>query len=110
VAGIRVAPERVGLVMTIGGLAGLAFNAPAGALVDRTGLPRLWIAGSAQGIDRTRQRDAMDGGGVVVAQLTMVPIAIPAAVQRRNLTALGLALRQRGQVSSVNAAVISARV
>jgi hypothetical protein len=36
------------------------------------------------------ERDAMDGGGVVVAQLTMVPIAIPAAVQRRNLTALGL--------------------
>lgn len=37
-------PERVGLVMTIGGLVGLAFNAPAGALVDRTARPRFWIA------------------------------------------------------------------
>ena len=40
-------PARVGLVMTIGGLAGLVCNAPAGALVDRSTWPRLWVAISA---------------------------------------------------------------
>lgn len=37
-------PEQVGLVMTITGLVGLVFNAPAGALVDRVGRPRMLMA------------------------------------------------------------------
>jgi MFS family permease len=36
--------ERIGLVMTISGIAGLVFNGPAGALVDREGRPRLFAA------------------------------------------------------------------
>ncbi len=37
-------PEQIGLVMTITGLVGLVFNAPAGALVDRIGRPRMLMA------------------------------------------------------------------
>jgi MFS family permease len=37
-------PERVGLVITISGLAALVFNGPAGASVDRQGRPRLFVA------------------------------------------------------------------
>jgi MFS family permease len=37
-------PERIGFMMTIGGLAGLLFNSPAGMLVDRTHRFRLWVA------------------------------------------------------------------
>ena len=37
-------PERVGIVMTAGGLAGLVFNSPAGMLIDRTHRFRLWVA------------------------------------------------------------------
>lgn len=37
-------PEQVGLVMTVTGLVGLVFNAPAGALVDRVGRPRMLMA------------------------------------------------------------------
>ena len=40
-------PARVGLVMTISGLAGLVCNTPAGALVDRSIRPRFWVAASA---------------------------------------------------------------
>jgi MFS family permease len=40
-------PARIGLVMTISGLAGLLFNAPAGAMVDRSPRPRFWVAVSA---------------------------------------------------------------
>ena len=40
-------PERIGLVMTISGLAGLVFNGPAGLLVDRVERPRLWVAVAA---------------------------------------------------------------
>lgn len=41
-------PERIGFVMTAGGIAGLLCNTPGGALVDRFGRPRLMIAaGSA---------------------------------------------------------------
>jgi len=36
--------ERIGLVMTIGGIAGPVFNRPAGALVDREGRPRFFAA------------------------------------------------------------------
>lgn len=42
----RWSPERVGLVMTVTGLVGLAFNAPAGAFVDRIGRARLPMAGA----------------------------------------------------------------
>jgi MFS family permease len=42
------APERIGIVMTVGSIAGLVFNTPAGAMVDRFGRPKLMIAlGSA---------------------------------------------------------------
>ena len=37
-------PERIGLVMTISGLASLVFNSPAGVLIDRTCRFRLWVA------------------------------------------------------------------
>ena len=37
-------PERIGLAMTIAGLAGLLFNSPAGMLVDKTRHFRLWVA------------------------------------------------------------------
>jgi MFS family permease len=41
-------PERIGFLMTAGGVAGLLCNTPGGALVDRFGRPRLMIgAGSA---------------------------------------------------------------
>ena len=41
-------PERIGFVMTAGGIAGLICNTPGGALVDRLGRPRVMIAaGSA---------------------------------------------------------------
>ena len=41
-------PERIGFVLTVGGIAGLVCNTPGGALVDRFGRPRLMIgAGSA---------------------------------------------------------------
>jgi len=40
-------PARVGLVMTISGVAGLACNTPAGALLDRSDRPRFWVAASA---------------------------------------------------------------
>jgi MFS family permease len=41
-------PERIGFVMTAGGVAGLLCNTPGGALVDRFGRPKLMIgAGSA---------------------------------------------------------------
>ena len=41
-------PERIGFVMTAGGIAGLVCNTPGGALVDRLGRPRVMIAaGSA---------------------------------------------------------------
>lgn len=41
-------PERIGLVMTLGGVFGLALNTPGGALVDRFGKPKLLVmAGSA---------------------------------------------------------------
>jgi MFS family permease len=36
--------ERIGFVMTVSGIAGLVFNGPAGALVDREGRPRLFAA------------------------------------------------------------------
>ncbi len=36
-------PRRIGLVTTVAGLATLALNAPAGALADRTGRPRLLL-------------------------------------------------------------------
>lgn len=42
------APERIGLLMTLGGVFGLALNTPGGALVDRFGKPKLLVmAGSA---------------------------------------------------------------
>ncbi|HEY1932235.1 MAG TPA: MFS transporter, partial [Acetobacteraceae bacterium] len=37
-------PERVGIVLTVIGLAGIAFAGPAGALVDALGCPRLLLA------------------------------------------------------------------
>jgi MFS family permease len=41
-------PERIGFLMTAGGIAGLLCNTPGGAFVDRFGRPRLMIgAGSA---------------------------------------------------------------
>jgi MFS family permease len=40
-------PESIGAVITIGGLAALAFNVPSGMLVDRVDRPRLWVAVSA---------------------------------------------------------------
>ncbi|MCF3945496.1 MFS transporter [Acidiphilium iwatense] len=41
-------PEGIGLLMTLGGVFGLAFNTPGGALVDRLGRPKLMVmAGSA---------------------------------------------------------------
>ena len=41
-------PERIGFLLTAGGIAGLVCNTPGGALVDRFGRPRLMIAaGSA---------------------------------------------------------------
>jgi MFS family permease len=43
-------PARIGLVTTISGIAGLACNGPAGALVDRAGRPRLWLAVAAVAI------------------------------------------------------------
>jgi MFS family permease len=42
-ASVHWTPERIGLVMTISGIAGLVFNGPAGALVDREGRPRWFI-------------------------------------------------------------------
>jgi MFS family permease len=43
-------PARIGLVITISGIAGLVFNGPAGALVDRMGRPRLLLALAAVAI------------------------------------------------------------
>lgn len=43
-------PASIGLVMTTGGLAALAFNGPTGALVDRAGRPRLWVGVAAAAV------------------------------------------------------------
>lgn len=42
-------PQRVGVVMTVIGLAGIVFAAPAGALVDAVGWPRAWLAAATLG-------------------------------------------------------------
>jgi MFS family permease len=43
-------PEQIGIVMTVSGLVGLAFNSPAGVLIDRTQRYRLWLALSSSAI------------------------------------------------------------
>lgn len=40
-------PEQIGLVMTLGGVFGLALNTPGGAMVDRFGNPKLFIGGGS---------------------------------------------------------------
>jgi MFS family permease len=49
-AAIHWNPEQTGIVMTVGGLVGLAFNSPAGVLIDRTQRYRLWLALSSSAI------------------------------------------------------------
>ncbi len=49
-ASIDWKPEQIGIVMTIAGLVGLAFNSPAGVLIDRTQRYRLWLAVSSSAI------------------------------------------------------------
>jgi MFS family permease len=49
-AAIDWGPEQTGIVMTVGGLAGLLFNSPAGVLIDRTRRYRLWVALSSLAI------------------------------------------------------------
>ncbi len=43
-------PDRVGIVMTIGGLTGLLFNSPCGMVIDRSDRYRLWVALSSVAI------------------------------------------------------------
>jgi MFS family permease len=43
-------PERIGIVMTVSGLAGLVFNSPAGMLIDRASHLRVWVAVSSLAI------------------------------------------------------------
>ncbi len=40
-------PEQIGLVMTLGGVFGLALNTPGGAMVDRFGKPKWFIGGGS---------------------------------------------------------------
>jgi hypothetical protein len=79
-------PARLGIVMTISSMIGLAFNGPAGALVHRIILPRLWMALAVLCI--------------VAGTVAMLPA----------LVALGFPLRLAGQTARSNAALISFRV
>jgi MFS family permease len=72
-------PEQIGVVMTAGALVGLAFNSPAGVLIDRTRRYRLWLA--------------LSSSAIVVGTLAMLPargfVAVTAA---QVVAALGGAL------------------
>jgi MFS family permease len=78
-ATIRWDPERIGIVMTAGGLAGLLCNAPAGMLIDRTRRFRLWVAIASL--------------AVVVGTLATLPArGFPAVLAAQVASALGGAL------------------
>ncbi|MBN8902446.1 MAG: hypothetical protein BGO51_03005 [Rhodospirillales bacterium 69-11] len=84
-------PARIGLVMTIGGIAGLLCNGPAGALVDWSGRPRLVLTGASIAVvaGTVGLLFAHDFKAVLAAQ---VVIAIGGAIMGPGLVALTLAL------------------
>lgn len=84
-------PARIGLVMTIGGIAGLVCNGPAGGLVDRLQRPRLLLAlASAAVVGGTLGLLAARGFAAVLA--TQIVIAIGGAFIGPSLVALTLGL------------------
>ncbi len=101
-------PERVGFVMTAAGLAGLLFNTPAGALVDRLGHPRLLMA-AATGVvlaGTLALLPARQFGSVLASQIV---VAVGAALIPPALTAMTLGIvgkrgfpRQQGRNQSWN--------
>ncbi len=72
-------PARIGPVMTIGGLAGLLFNGPAGVLVDWLDRPRLLVAAA--------------GLAVVIGTLALLPArGMVPVIAAQTATSLGGAL------------------
>ncbi len=90
-AGAGWSPERVGWVMTIAGLVGLAFNGPAGALVDRAGHPRglMGLATMVIVIGTLALLPAHAFASVLASQ---IGVAIAAALMPPALTALTLGI------------------
>lgn len=90
-ATIRWDPERIGIVMTIGGLVGLVFNGPAGMVIDRTQRYRLWVALSSFAIlaGTLATLPARSFTAVLVAQ---VAAALGGALMAPAVTALTLGI------------------
>lgn len=84
-------PEKVGLVMTITGLVGLAFNSPAGALVDRVGRFRLLMA-AATVVVVAGTLGLLPARGLGPVLATQIAVAAGAALIPPALTALTLGL------------------
>jgi MFS family permease len=75
-AAIQWNPEQTGIVMTVSGLVGLAFNSPAGVLIDRTQRYRLWLA--------------LSSSAIAVGTLAMLPAhGIVAVIAAQVVVALG---------------------
>ena len=90
-AAIGWQPERVGLVMTLGGLVGLLGNAPAGMLVDRTQRPRLWVATAALTV-LIGTLAMLPARGFATVAIAQVAASLGAALMAPALIALTLAI------------------
>jgi MFS family permease len=89
-------PERIGLVMTISGLASLVFNSPAGVLIDRTCRFRLWvaIASLAVVLGTLATLPARSFAAVLAAQMAS---AVGGALMAPSVTALTLGIVGKGR-------------
>ena len=81
--------ERIGLVMTISGLAGLVFNGPAGLLVDRVERPRLWVAVAALAVV-AGSLATLPARGFVPVAAAQIAASLGGALMAPALTALTL--------------------
>jgi MFS family permease len=88
-ASVSWSPERIGLVMTISGLAALVFNGPAGWLVDRVERPRLWVAVAALAV-LAGSLATLPARGFVPVAAAQIAASLGGALMGPALTALTL--------------------
>jgi MFS family permease len=84
-------PARIGLVMTIAGIAGLVCNGPAGGLVDRLDRPRLLLALAGLAVV-TGTLALLVASGFAAVLASQVVVAVGGAVMGPALVALTLGL------------------
>lgn len=84
-------PARIGIVMTISGIAGLIFNAPAGGLVDRLGTPRFLLAAASLAVV-AGTLGLLASHAFVPVLVTQIVVAIGGAFMAPGLVALTLGL------------------